>query len=417
MRSEQSPIRSTGSRVTAIAAAMALASLASSGHAQQPTSEEMWRTIQRQQQEIQDLKRRIEGTDKKVEATATAVEKAGAGGGADGWWRRTTLGGYGELHYNGGDADQLDFHRFVLFVGHRFNDRLRLFSELEVEHALVEGGEDSGEVELEQAWLEYDVTERMSARAGLFLLPVGILNETHEPPTFYGVERNRVETNIIPSTWWEGGAGVAYKFDNGVRLDAQVHGGLDMPTTGEDAFVVRDGRQKVAQSTLRDPAFTGRVRYTGISGVELASTVQYQADVTQGDPGDPETDAVLWEAHADVKRAISDRATLGFRALYARWDMSGTSVEAVGRDEQYGWYLEPSIRFATTHGDVGFFARYSQDDNTAGDDTDSLFEEITFGVNYWIHPDAVLKADYQIQQPPEGTARDNRVNLGVGFQF
>jgi hypothetical protein len=388
----------------------------------QPTPDEMWKMIQKQQQQIEMLRQRLEGTNKKVEATATAVEKAGTGGGAPGWWQRTSLGGYGELHYNGGDADELDYHRFVLFFGHQFNDRLRLFSELELEHALAKDTSDGsgpGEVELEQAWLEYDVTDRMSARAGLSLIPVGILNETHEPPTFYGVERNRVESNIIPTTWWEGGAGLAYKFDNGLRLDAQVHGGLDVPTTGSNAFKVRNGRQKVAKSTLRDPAYTGRVRYTGIAGVELASTLQYQADMTQGDPGDPRTNALLWEAHVDMKRAISDRATLGLRALYARWDLGGSAAAATGRDEQYGWYVEPSVRFKTGHGDVGFFARYSQDDNTAGDNTDSDFREISVGMNYWVHPNAVLKFDYQFQTPPDGqgTTRDNRANLGLGYQF
>ena len=75
------------------------------------------------------------------------------------------------------------------------------------------------------------------------------------------------------------------------------------------------------------------------------------------------------------------------------------------------------MRFRTGHGDVGVFARYSEDDNTAGDSTESKFGQYTVGLNYWIHPDAVLKVDYEFQQPPEGTARDDRINLGVGFQF
>ena len=98
------------------------------------------------------------------------------------------------------------FHRFVLFFGHKFNAATRMFSEFELEHALAGEGKP-GEVELEQAYIEHDFGDAFTGRAGVMLIPAGILNEVHEPPTFYGVERNNVEKNIIPSTWWEGGAG------------------------------------------------------------------------------------------------------------------------------------------------------------------------------------------------------------------
>jgi phosphate-selective porin len=102
------------------------------------------------------------------------------------------IGGYGELHYNnlekpdGSEKKQLDFHRFVLFFGYDFSDSIRFHSELELEHAIAGDGQP-GEIELEQAYIEFDLTENMEAKGGLFLIPVGILNETHEPTTFYGV--------------------------------------------------------------------------------------------------------------------------------------------------------------------------------------------------------------------------------------
>ena len=384
----------------------------------EPTTEQMWETIQKQQKEIDALKRQLNNADAKVEATAAAVETATMSQGtalSPGWWDRTSLGGYGELHYNGGDTDELDFHRFVLFIGHQFNDRLRLRSELEVEHTVVEDG--SGAVELEQAWLEYDFTSQISGRAGLYLIPVGIINETHEPPIFYGVERNRVETNIIPSTWWEGGAGVTYRLPIGLQVEGHVHGGLNVPTAGGNAFKVRSGRQSVSKSTLREPAFTGRIKYTGIPGIEFASSFQYQTDITQGDPGDPKTSATLWEAHAIVDRAVTPDIRVGLRALYARWDLSGTAAAVVGRDQQYGWYVEPSVRFATSVGDIGFFGRYSEDDNTAGDAVASKFKQISIGSNYWIHPNVVFKVEYEFQNPPPGGTDDDKIHLGLGFQF
>lgn len=375
-----------------------------------PSPEEMWLIIQKQQQEIEALKRQQAETNEAVEATAEAVMEASTG--EQGWWDSTSLGGYGELHYEGGDKDQLDFHRFVLFVAHEFNDRIRLFTEFELEHALA-GDDKPGEVELEQAYAEFDLTESATARTGIVLVPVGILNETHEPPTFYGVERNRVEKNIIPTTWWEGGAGLAYTTANGFRLDGLIHGGLDV---GND-FKIRGGRQKVASSTLREPALTGRVRYTGMPGIELATTVQHQFDITQDDPGDTKTSATLVEAHADIARSVGDGITAGLRGLYAYWNLEGAAARALGRDEQYGWYIEPSLRFATESGDIGLFGRYSEDDNTAGGGGDSKHGEFTVGANYWPHPDVVLKLDYVFEEPPSGKEADDRLNLGFGFQF
>ena len=93
-----------------------------------------------------------------------------------------SIGGYGELHYNntetddGMNNDEIDFHRFVLFFGYQFTDNLRFFSEFELEHALA-GDDKPGEVELEQAFIEYDINQNASVLGGVFLLPVGILNE------------------------------------------------------------------------------------------------------------------------------------------------------------------------------------------------------------------------------------------------
>jgi hypothetical protein len=383
-----------------------------------PSREEMWKVIQKQQREIKTLsgnqkttQKQVKQTKKAVEATADAMKNVGSK--KQGWWDRTSLGGYGEVHYNGGSTDQIDIHRFVLFVGHEFNSRTRLFSEFEVEHALAGEGKP-GEVEMEQAWIEFDINEQATARAGVFLLPIGILNETHEPTTFYGVERNRVENKIIPATWWEGGAGLAYNLDNGLRFDAAVHSGLDVPNA---TFLPRSGRQKVAEATARDPAFTGRIRYTGIPGLELASSLQYQVDVTQGDSGDTESSATLFEAHAVYKKPISKNAEFGFRALYAEWDIDGTAAAAIGADTQYGYYAEPSIKFKTSKGDVGLFARYSVDDNADGDSTDSKIEQFSVGMNYWPHENVVLKLDWQNESAPSGTDEKDRINAGVGFSF
>ena len=382
-----------------------------------PSRDEMWRVIQAQQKEIDALKaaqsetgQRVKAAEAKVEATGEAVEQQmqTASSGPDGWWKDTKLGGYGEMHYNGGRKDEIDFHRFVLFVEHQFTDDIRFFSEVELEHALSGEGK-KGEVELEQAYLEFGLGGKQKAQAGVFLLPIGILNETHEPPTFYGVERNGVETNIIPTTWWEGGAQLLGELGHGFSYNAGVHSGLDVPTAGANAFRPRNGRTKVSEAPANDPAMTARLRWNGMPGVELAVSGQYQNDITQNAT---DVEAFLVETHADIRRG-----PWGLRALYARWDIDGAAAKALGRDEQYGWYAEPSYRFAVPLGEVGLFTRFSRWDNNAGDNRDSKFDQLQFGMNYWPHPDVVLKADYQFDSASASTSEDDRFNLGVGFQF
>ena len=398
-----------------------------------PSAAEMWALIQKQQKQIDELSRslatatertaqvdaRTKSVEEKVEATSAhveslATETAGKGGGL---MEGTTIGGYGEMHYSSGKAgspttpERLDFHRFVLFVNHDFNDKMRLVSELEVEHALAGNGANKpGEVELEQAYVEFDLTPQSQAKAGLFLLPVGILNETHEPATFYGVDRNMVETDIIPSTWWEGGVAYSRQFDRGLSYDVAVHSGLKVANSGPDAYNIRKGRQKVAEAAASDGAMTTRVKYTGIKGLTLATSVQYQQDINQSTVTNETADAFLTSVHADWRRG-----GFGLRALAARWDINGATAASLGGDIQYGYYIEPSYRFPISVGELGFFARYGVVDNQAGNAAFSEKRYTDLGVNYWPHAQIVLKADIQFAELP--TANDETFSLGLGFQF
>ena len=199
----------TAPRALLTAALMApLMALDTTAYAAEPQMEDLLSIIDRQQQQIESLQQQLdanrasldalrqqvennvaatEEVNQKAEILAENIESQPAVAES-----ATSLGGYGELHFNmwedqasGNDKNEVDFHRFVLFLDHEFDDRLRFISELEIEHALSGDGQP-GEVELEQAYVEYDWADRHSVKAGLFLVPVGILNETHEPPTFYG---------------------------------------------------------------------------------------------------------------------------------------------------------------------------------------------------------------------------------------
>jgi hypothetical protein len=384
--------------------------------------EELWIIIQQQQAEIDALREEVRATrqdvdttavmvadtDAKVEATGEFVEALAI---ADTAASDTTIGGYGELHYNNvdadsGDSEQVDFHRFVLFFGHEFTDRIRFFSELELEHSLTADGAP-GEVELEQAYVDFALTDSLTARTGLFLLPLGIINETHEPNTFYGVERNDVENVIVPTTWWEAGAALNGRFDNGLSWDIAMHSGLAIPTTGGNAFRVRSGRQKVAEADASDLAYTARLRYSGIAGLELAASYQYQSDASQV-AGDGLDSGQLFTAHAAYIRD-----GFGLRALYGVWNFDGFAVEAAGADKQEGWYVEPSYRLTENW---GLYARYEDVEGARAVDQ---FTQNEFGVNFWPVGGVVLKFDYRQRDftgSLDGTGFD-AFDLGFGYSF
>jgi hypothetical protein len=143
-------------------------------------------------------------------ATLPTLSSAQGAGGSAPPERTTDISGYMDFHFNKQELSdgRLDFHRFVLLVTHRFSDRIRFVSELEIEHALVESLEASGELELEQAYVDFLLSRRFNIRAGMMLMPIGIINERHEPPIYYGVERPFVDTFIIPTTWFDVGVGV-----------------------------------------------------------------------------------------------------------------------------------------------------------------------------------------------------------------
>ena len=332
---------------------------------------------------------------------------------------KTTIGGYGELHYNNiestkisdgskTDSKEVDFHRFVLFFAHEFNDNIRFFSEFELEHALVKDtdtqspdtiNEAPGEVELEQAYVEFDINANSNVKAGVFLIPVGIINETHEPPTFYGVERNPVEKNIIPATWWEGGAMYSAHTDSGFSYDLAIHSGL-----ANNSGNIRSGRQKVAAANADSLAYTARLKYTGYTGVEVAATMQYQSDLSQGTAtiGDAES-ATLLETHA-----IYTTGAVKLTALYASWDIDfNGGSNAV--DTQDGTVLEASYKF---NENWGVFTRQNNYSVKKGEDN----AQTDIGFNYWPHENVVLKFDYQKQDNDTGSEKDG-FNLGMGYQF
>src|SRR5690349_24385475 len=181
---------------------------------------------------------------------------------------RTTVGGYGELHYTDSTGTKtppvVNLARFVVYLAHTFNERLTFRSELEVEDAKVEGAKPGGEVSLEQAFLDYRLADWLTLRTGLVLAPIGIINETHEPPTFNGVDRPAFDHDVIPTTWRELGVGVvgtlARGAGGGIAYRLYLVNGL-LAQGFSAAAGIRDGRQEGRQARFVNPSLTGRLEW------------------------------------------------------------------------------------------------------------------------------------------------------------
>lgn len=348
---------------------------------------------------------------------------------------RTSIGGYGEAHYYNYEnaAQQYDAYRFVLYVGHKFSDIVRMHSELEIEHGLVADTDTTctvkdtgdgilqpsevvcgsastkpGEVELEQMFIEWNYYGKQTVSIGQILVPIGFLNETHEPETFYGAKRNPIESAIIPTTWWEGGikanglvAGV-----EGLSYNALITTGLKT----KDANI-RSGRQKGARAVAEDMAYTLGINYQGIAGLTTGVTYHLQKDINQGQGQTNE--ATLIEAH--IGYSWQNFST---RALYAKWDINDLAAANAHKAKQEGFYVETSYKPIEK---LGVFARFSSWDNEAANSAtnkaDSKKEQWNYGVNYYLAPRVVLKLDIQEQSLPSAGLDEDGFALAVGYSF
>ncbi len=346
--------------------------------------------------------------------------------------RTTDISGYMDFHFNKNQFEdgRLDFHRFVLLITHRFSDRIRFVSELELEHALVEGLEEAGELELEQAYVDFLLSRGFNLRAGMMLVPVGIINERHEPPVYYGVERPLVDTVIVPTTWFEVGAGVHGEVGRGWRYRAFVMSPLNAREFSAEEGL-RGGRQRGSDTNIGRPALTGRLEYVGQPGLTIGASFWTGRS---GFEFRPRFEVPVTLGEADVRYS---RDRLELRAQFARVAIRNAGLlndamaRAVGVDPNVasglrGFYTEAGYRVLSgaSFGDVGLFARYENFDTQfkmpaeypplREFDRDAL----VFGATYWPDPDIALKVDYSAIRSQNSTIiAPNSFNVGLGWWF
>ena len=341
------------------------------------------------------------------------------------------ISGYMDFHFNKSEGNDgvLDFHRFVLLFNHSFSSRIRFVGELELEHAFVEGLEKAGEVELEQAYLDFLLTRGFNVRAGMLLVPIGIINERHEPPVFNGVERPFVDSVIVPSTWFEAGAGVHGEVAHGLRYRAYVMAPLDATEFSADEGI-RNGRQKGSQANVRNVGYTARLEWVGTRNLTIG--VSGWTD---------KSSFLLRRLNAGVRIGEADvrykRGRLETRGQFAQvWIRdAGRLNDALARVTGVSPNIARSLR--GFYGEAGYrvwadgpardlvaFTRYENFDTQFRMPEGFLplqqFDRDAWvsGITYYPDPDIAVKADYTLVRNRSGLVKSpNSVNIGLGWWF
>jgi len=353
-----------------------------------------------------------------------------------------TIGGYAQLDYNQPissttrNSGTLDVHRLVMLFGYNFNDRLKFVSEIEYEHVK--------EVFVEQAFLQYKINNYINLRGGLMLVPMGIINEYHEPPTFNGVERPMVDKYIAPTTWRELGLGISGNIiETSLKYQLYVvngFNGYDGSATLNGNNGLRNGRQKGADSYISSPNFTGKVEYYGIRGLNIglsgyfgktqstAYNMLEKSDEIAIKSADSTVIAVSMVG-LDLRYQLKGLALRG-QLVYSSLDNTKAYNQKLLSDlgsEMIGYYAEIAydvFSFAESlNSQLIPFVRYEVYD-THYNIEDNIVKNnayyntyITAGISWKITPQVVVKSDYQFYKSNNNNEYSQMFNAGIGLMF
>lgn len=409
--------------------------LAASLGAQDPARPETDRRVAELERRLDLLSRELEAQRLGTAPPEPAEARPGLGPAASKVYagRGLSIGGYGEFLYEGRKGTlqdgtggvgekRLDALRLVLYTGFKFTDRIVFNSEVEFEHGGYSDDLPAGEVVVEFAYLDFLVDRAFNVRAGQVLIPLGFINEQHEPTTFLGARRPMVERSILPATWHENGIGVHGDLPGGVSYRAYLVNGL----RGDrfDAGGIRGGRQAGKEANAQSLAWTGRVDWSPTPGLQVG------AGLYTGNSNQTGTGVALPTRVAEVHGEFRARG-LQVRGLFARTRLGEAGVAAfdpgdparAAGTEQFGGYLEAGFEVLRTGSWSAVpFLRWERLNTQqrvvpgvvapgSGDQT-----VLTAGVQVKPIPQVVLKADVQRITNRARTGQ-SQFNLGLGHVF
>lgn len=337
-----------------------------------------------------------------------------------------TLGGYGQIDYNepdGSEPGNIDIHRLVLLFAYKFNDKVSFLTEIEVEHVK--------EIYVEQAYVKYKVAESVNILAGLMLVPMGIINEFHEPTTYHGVERPNVDKYIVPTTWREIGIGVSGNINNAsLKYQAYLFNGFISYKDGNGVLRgtdgLRKGRQKGAESIVTSPNFSTKFDYYGIKGLRVGLSGYF---------GKTQTD----DTTIDETTAVGvSMVGLDARYVYKNIELRGQYIHtALSDTDAYNMFTGKDVgsKMNGAYGEVAYnfnlkgvqqltpflrYEKYNTHAETEGDlEVNPAFDrnELTVGMDYKVANGVVFKVDYQFLNNEAISEANKQFNAGVGIWF
>jgi hypothetical protein len=405
---------------------------------------------------------RVSELERKVDALTREIEQLNLGAAADTTHvaaSGVSIGGYGEMLYENfdrkredgapsGRLDRVDFLRQVFQVGYRFSEELLFNSAVELEHAggrdeaPVEGKADpvtgdvtgsaelSGRSVLEFAYVEWSRNPAFGVRTGLLLVPVGLLNELHEPPAFIGARRSDVERFVLPTTWSAAGVGLYGETGRGIEYRLSLTEGLDAARF--NAGGIREGRQNGSQSLITQPAVTARLDYSGAPGAVIGASLHTGNTWQNFQPGSGTLAPrlTLVDVHGRLAwRGFEMRALYAYGSLTEAGALSDqlglTGSERLG-ERFFGAYLEAAydVMPRLCHGTrwaLQPYARWealdTQENVPGGSENPALARTIlTAGAALLPHPNVVVKADRQWRSNDADT-ETGQWNLALGYVF
>ncbi len=424
----------------------------------------------------QSTDQRLGDVEKKLDAALAELERLKLGGAASDTARSpvsrfgfapgasrvydigggTSVGGYGEMLFEAPDGERedgapsrmrprADLLRAVFYVGHKFTPELLFNSEIEFEHsgirdeaeALVdpltgEGtAELTGEVVMEFGYLDWQARPWLGVRAGKLLVPMGLVNEQHEPPVFPGARRPDSERLIIPSTWAANGTGLYGATVSGLEWRAYIVEGLDARHFSVSR-AVREGRQAGSQALFTHPAITARVDWKGTVGLTVGVSGYTGDSWQEARPAGVNLSArvTLADVHADWRvrglqlRGLWAKGTIGDADALSN-ELGLTAGSRLG-ESFFGGYAEvvydvAPLAWPGTEWGMAPYVRaetYDTQDGVSGavDPAGTERRILTFGVAVKPHPQVVLKLDREARHSG-ADVETGRWNVALGWLF
>ena len=343
------------------------------------------------------------------------------------------IGGYGEIYnkaYLAGDnADKSDAYRGVFYIGYKFDDEWSLNTEIELEHV--------DESYLEFAYIDYDPAQfdgKLGFRAGLLLLPLGIINEMHEPTTYHGVFRPWVENKLIPTTSRENGVGIYGSLMDGM-VDYKWYyvTSWQQPGATKTGAGMRDFRGKGGSTVSNEFANVGKLVFHLNESTDVGFSI-FDGEIN------PASAAKVNDSNASVRMLTSyiqgEYHNFEYTALYHENRFSSVSrlnnqLTTTSTHNKFGkkqvgyyydiardigsffnsdWYIAPFYRYE-------YLNFHDEVDASAYENSDFETQYYTFGVTVKPIYNIALKLDVTRYTDKANLGDSRTLNLGLGYIF